>query len=153
VKLPIYLALLHRAEVTLAASFRQVAEGHGHEPDVLFLCRTLARQCDQHVAALQPVVERYGEGDADDEPERLHADALTETRTGGVGLLRDLQDLYMLACFVEITWTMVKQAAQGLKDSELLQVVQRCDGETSTQVRWLRTRMKQAAPQALVAGR
>lgn len=150
-KLPIYLGLLHHAETTLAASFRQVADGHGQEPDVWFLCRTLADQCDRHSSALRPVIDRYGENDPDDEPERLHADGLSETRTGGVGLLRDLQDLYLLACFVDITWTMVKQAAQGLRDEELVGIVGRCDGETATQVQWLRTRMKQAAPQALVA--
>lgn len=150
-KLPMYLGLLHQAETTLASSFRQVADGHGQEPDVWFLCRTLADQCDRHCLALQPVVDRYGESDPDDEPERLHADGLDETRSGGVGLLRDLQDLYLLACFVDITWTMVKQAAQGLRDEELVAVVERCEGETATQVQWLRTRMKQAAPQALVA--
>jgi hypothetical protein len=52
---------------------------------------------------------------------------------------------------VDITWTMVKQAAQGLQDAELLDVVGRCDGETATQLSWLKTRMKQAAPQALIA--
>jgi hypothetical protein len=148
---PIYLGLLHEAEGTLAASFRQVADGHSAERDVFFLCRTLADQCDQHGAALRPVVQRYGECPVDDEPERLHADGLTRTRTGAVGLLRDLQDLYLLASFVEITWTMIKQAAQACRDTELLSVVDRCDRETSIQVSWLRTRMKQAAPQALIA--
>lgn len=150
-KLPMYLGLLRHAEATLRDSFRQVADGHGQEPDVLHLCRTLADQCDRHTAELQPVIDRYGEVDPDDEPERLHAEGLSQTRSGGVGLLRDLQDLYVLASFVDITWTMVRQAAQGLRDVELLAVVDRCDGETSTQVKWLRTRMKQAAPQALVA--
>jgi hypothetical protein len=32
-------------------------------------------------------------------------------------------------------------------------VVERCEHETATQMRWLRTRMKQAAPQALVVAR
>ncbi|WP_241650890.1 MULTISPECIES: hypothetical protein [Paenarthrobacter] len=46
--LNIYLGLLHKGEQTLADSFRQVAEGHGAEPDVHFLCQTLAKQCDHH---------------------------------------------------------------------------------------------------------
>jgi hypothetical protein len=45
---------------------------------------------------------------------------------------------------------MIGQAAQGARDTELLDVVHRAEGETSIQVKWLRTRMKQAAPQALV---
>lgn len=149
-KLPVYLGLLHRSEQTLAASFRQVAEGHGAEPDVYYLCLSLADQCEAHEQALAPIVERYGEVDEDDEPDRLHADGLAETRSGPVGLLRDLQDLYLLASLVDITWTAVKQAAQGLRDAELIEVVQRCEGETTTQLHWLSTRMKQAAPQALI---
>jgi hypothetical protein len=101
--------------------------------------------------ALQPVVQRYGETRDEDEPDRLHADLLGERRSGPVGLLRDLQDLYMLASFVDITWTMIEQAAQACRDSQLLAVVKRCDEETSIQVKWLLTRMKQAAPQALIA--
>ncbi|MFC8303294.1 hypothetical protein ACFUCV_06365 [Specibacter sp. NPDC057265] len=152
-KLPVYLGLLHRSEGTLAASFRQVAEGHGHEPDVHFLCLTLAAQCDAHQKALAPIIARYGETRDEDEPERLHAQGLAETRSGPVGLLRDLQDLYLLASLVDITWTMVKQAAQGLRDVELLGVVANCDGQTGTQLKWLQTRMKQAAPQALIVAR
>jgi hypothetical protein len=48
---------------------------------------------------------------------------------------------------------MVKQAGSALRDRELLDVVSRCDGETAVQLRWLQTRMKQAAPQALVVAR
>lgn len=150
-KLPVYLGLLRKSEGALAESFRQVAEGHGDEPDVHFICLTLARQCDEHQKALAPAVDRYGEVAEDDEPERLHAQGLSQTRTGPVGLLRDLQDLYLLASLVDITWTVVKQAGQGLRDSELLTIVANCDGQTSTQLRWLQTRIKQAAPQALIA--
>ena len=149
-KLPVYLGLLHKAEATLAESYRQVAQGHGEEPDVHFLCLTLAKQCDAHEQALKPIVDRYGETGEADEPERLHADGLSSTRSGAVGLLRDLQDLYLLASLVDITWTVVKQAAQGLRDEELLEVIQKCDSETHTQIGWLSTRMKQAAPQALI---
>lgn len=151
--LDIYLGMLHEAEKTLAESFREVAAGHGDEPDVYFLCQTLAQQCDEHVRLLHPIVQRYGEDASDGEPERLHADGLSGTREGPVGLLRDLQDLYLLASLVDVTWTMVKQAGSALRDEELLDVVSRCDGQTTVQLRWLKTRMKQAAPQALVVAR
>jgi hypothetical protein len=151
--LSIYLGMLHKAETTLAESFVQVADGHGTEPDVHFLCHTLAKQCEEHTRRLQPIVDRYGEDDSDDEPERLHAEGLSSTRQGPVGLLRDLQDLYLLASLVDVSWTMVKQAASALRDRELLDVISKCEGETSVQLRWLQTRMKQAAPQALVVAR
>ena len=151
--LNIYLGMLRKAEQTLSESFRQVAEGHGAEPDVHFLCHTLANQCEEHSRLLLPVVERYGEDRSDSEPDRLHAEGLATARQGPVGLLRDLQDLYLLASFVDVTWTMVNQAGSALRDRELLEIVSRCDGETAVQLRWLQTRMKQAAPQALLVAR
>lgn len=75
---------------------------------------------------------------------------ITETRSGPVGLLRDLQELYLLAHQVDITWTMIKQAGQGLRDKELLDVVSTCDGESKTQMQWLQTRLKTTASQALL---
>jgi hypothetical protein len=45
---------------------------------------------------------------------------------------------------------LVGQAAQGLRDNELFEVVQACEGETATHLQWLKSRMKEAAPQALV---
>jgi hypothetical protein len=61
-----------------------------------------------------------------------------------------LQDLYPMAAECDICWTVVGQAAQGVRDAELFDVVRRCEGKTAVQLKWLRTRMKQAAPQALV---
>jgi hypothetical protein len=144
--LAVYLGLLHTAEDTLADSFIQVSEGHQADADVYHICRQLAGQCGQHVEALEPIVSRYGER-RQSEPERLHAEGLSETRAGPVGLLRDLQDLYLLASLVDITWTMIGQAA---RDADLLDVATACQQQTSTQIAWLRTRMKQAAPQALL---
>lgn len=144
-----YLGLLHRAQVNLADAFRQVAEAHAEEPDIEHLCQQQAKRCDAHAEQLHPFVVRYSE-DAPDEPDRLHSQLFTGTRTGGIGLLRDLQDLYLMAAECDITWTVVGQAAYGARDEELLAVVRRCEGETAIQLKWLRTRMKAAAPQALV---
>jgi hypothetical protein len=143
------LGLLHHAEAHLAEAFRAVAGAHAAEVDVFHLAHKLAGQCDGHAERLAPFAERYGE-EASDEPERLHAELFAGTREGGLGLLRDLQDLYLLASLCDITWTLVGQAAQGLRDDDLLAVVRGCEGETAIQLGWLRTRMKQAAPQALV---
>src|SRR5215207_1088694 len=144
-----YLGLVHRSELMLASSFREVASAHGDEPDVSVLCQKFAKQCDQHAAKLAPFVDRYGE-EAPEEPERLHVDLFGGTRTGGLGLLRDLHDLYLMASEVDISWTLVGQAAQGARDKALFETVTACDKQTATQLEWLRTRMKQAAPQALL---
>ena len=135
-----YLGLLHRAECALADAFRTVGDEHAAEADVRVLCHKLAAECDRHAEALQPFAERYGE-DAPDEPDRLHSELFRGPREGGLALLRDLHDLYLMAAECDIAWTLMGQAAQGARDRER---------ETATQLAWLKTRMKQAAPQVLV---
>jgi hypothetical protein len=144
-----YIGLLHKAQGELAEAFREVAGAHADEAEVFHIARRLAHQCDTHVERLAPFAERYGE-DAPAEPERLHSDLFRGTREGGLGLLRDLHDLYLMAAEADMAWTLVGQAAQGVRDEGLLGVVTTCEKETATQMRWLRTVMKQAAPQALV---
>ena len=117
--------------------------------DIFHTGNTLARQCEAHAAALGPLVERYGE-EKPTEPDRLYHQFFDGTREGGIGLIRDLHDLYLMANACDIAWTMIGQAAQGAGDTELLEVVDSCEGETATQIKWLKTRMKQAAPQALL---
>jgi hypothetical protein len=142
-----YLGLLHHAEIELGEAFREVGRGHRDESDVHAICHKLAAQCDAHAEKLGRFAERYGE-DAPDEPERPHSFRGIPGR--GPGLVRDLHDLHLMACECEIAWTLVGQAAHGTRDTKLLEVVQACERETSTQLKWLAMRMKQAAPQALV---
>jgi len=144
-----YLGLLHQSELELAGGFRKVAEGHAAEADIYHTCNTLAKQCDAHAEKLKPFVDRYGE-QREEEPERLYHELFDEIRSGSFGLLRDLHDLYVMANFCDITWTMIGQAAQGAHDRELLEVVNACEAQTATQIKWLKTRMKQAAPQTLL---
>ena len=107
----------------------------------------MAKQCEAHAEKLQSFVERYGE-EAPEEPENLYHELFGETRSGG--LLRDMQDLYLMANACDISWTMIGQAAQGTRDRQLLEVVNACEEQMATQIKWLKTRMKQAAPQALL---
>ncbi|GAB3083707.1 hypothetical protein [Pedococcus soli] len=145
-----YVALIHASETTLADSFDTIGQGHANHPDVLFTCQALAKMSRSHVAKLQPVVARYGEASDVEEPQRLHASGVGEVRSGAVGLLRDLQDLHMLATLVDSTWTVIGQGAQGLRDEELLSIEQTARKDVARQLAWLVTRMKSAAPQALI---
>lgn len=145
-----YIGLADHSEKTLADSFRAAAEGHAHVADVFHICQMFAEWSEDNREALAPIIQRYGEADDVDEPERLHAAGVAETREGEVGLLRDLQDLHVLATLVQTTWTVIAQGAQGLRDRDLLEVAQHAGDQTSRQLTWLNTRMKQAAPQALI---
>jgi hypothetical protein len=146
-----YLTLLEQAQRRLAVAFRSVADGHREEVDVFAMCRRLAEQCDAHAEQLAPVRLRYaGAGGGGPEPGELHSDLFRGPRDGPLGVLRDLHDLYLMASECGIVWTVVGQAARGARDDELLQVVEACEAETEQQRTWVRSRMREAAPQALV---
>ena len=144
-----YLGLLDRAHTELARAFHEVAAGHLDEPDVFHTCERLARQCEEIGHELGPFADRYGQ-DADDEPDRLHSELFNGTRSGPLGLIRDLHDLYLMACENAISWTVVKQGSQGARDSALLELATRGETMSYGHVAWITTRIKQAAPQALV---
>jgi hypothetical protein len=144
-----YLALLLNSERSLDTAYRRVGEQHAAEADIQTLTGRLAAQCEEHVRALEPIAARYPTQDAD-APEGLLSELFGGVREGGLGLLRDLQDLYLMAAETEICWTMVTQAASGARDEELLALAKARCAQTAQAVSWLRTRMKQAAPQALV---
>jgi hypothetical protein len=69
---------------------------------------------------------------------------------GGLALLRELHRLYLLGTECDLSWSVVAQAARGLRDDDLLGLARHCAPETAIQLLWLRTRMHQAAPQVLV---
>jgi hypothetical protein len=144
-----YVGLADHGEKTLAEALRTVAEGHANAPDVHHTCLMMAGWSDQHRERLAPVVQRYGEEDVE-EPARLKHDGLASAREGEVGLVRDLQELHVLATMVQTTWTVVIQAAQGLRDRELQEIASACTQETARQLTWFNTRLKVAAPQALI---
>ncbi len=144
-----YLGYLRQTELDLAEGYRNIGEAHSQEADVYYLAHTLAMQCETHAQKLKPFVDSYGE-EKPEEPEKLYHEFFEQTRSGSLGLLRDMQDLYLMASACDIAWTMVGQAAQGLRDRELLEVVNSCEMETANQMKWIRTRMKIAAPQTLI---
>ncbi len=144
-----YLDLLDEGSGSLADSLRTVGDGHDAEADIHQTTHQLATTYDTHRKRLRPFVERY-EDHPGGPPERLHAEPVTGIRAGGVGLLRDLLDLYLLATYLQQAWTLVGQAAKGNRDAELVTVVDDCSAEVEIVLTWLETRMKAAAPQALL---
>jgi hypothetical protein len=143
-----YLDLLRTAEQALADAIRAAAAAHADEPGLHDVARTTAGWCDAPVERLAPFVERYATSDdASGAPEDLHVALYEGPRTGGLGYLRDLHDLLLQATACDTTWTMIGQAATGLRDQELLAAVGACEAETERIVAWLRTLMTTAATQ------
>ena len=144
-----YLSLLSRAQHNLADAFLAVADAHDDEVEVRRTGTRLAAQCQEHAARLRPFVDRYGK-DADGQPKDLHGNLFHGPRDGALGVLRDLHDLYLMAAECDVVWKLVGPAAQGARDRALFEVVTTCEGETSIQLRWLETQLRQRAPQVLV---
>jgi hypothetical protein len=150
------------AEAELAGELRKVGERHAVEHDLYHLTRTLARACHEHIERLRPHAARHG---ADDDPadvadspallewmRRRSAELLGRSELTGMLLLRDLRNLYLQAQEAEIAWVILMQAARAARDGELLETVTEIHEDAELRGKWLRTRIKETAPQVLVAG-
>jgi hypothetical protein len=144
-----YLGLLHASEQHLVDALLTVADHHRDEPDIFQACHLAASWSRDAIQALNPLVERYAE-EKNDEPDRLSQALFGGPRTGSLALLRDLHDLWLLVSEVQLCLIVLDQAAKALRDDELEGFCSHWSGQTKRQLAWLQTRIKQAAPQALV---
>jgi hypothetical protein len=148
------------AEAALARELRATGERHAAEHDLYHLSHTLARMAADHVQQLTPLATEYGA----DTPEIAESPGLLETlrRAGGrltshveasgLLLLHDLRDLYLAAQHAEIAWTILLQAAKAARDQRLVDVATPCREHAEIRGKWLRTRIKETAPQVLATG-
>ena len=67
-------------------------------------------------------------------------------------LLRDLRNLYLGAQEAELAWVILAQVAKAARDRELLDMAITCCEDAEVRGKWLRTRIKESAPQILAAG-
>ncbi len=105
-----HLRLLAESESVLAKSCASVALRHEDQPDVPVLLREFARWSIEHVEKLQPILERYA-GAPTSSAHVLSAVLFKGQRKRGIGLLRDLQDLHLLAGDVHGGWSIAGQLA------------------------------------------
>jgi hypothetical protein len=162
VKLDKAISDVQDAEADLAKELRTIGERHAVEHDLYHLGHTLAKQCADHLERIAPFVDRYGATERDDGVaesagllETLRhksAELLGRSEMSGLLLLRDLRNVYLTSQEAEIAWVILAQAAQAVRDRELLQVVSLCHEEAEARGKWLRTRIKEAAPQVLATG-
>lgn len=144
-----YLGLLKEAEREIAAAFKTVADHHKDEPDIFQICQRFAEVSHVHEQAIERFTSIYGEA-SDHEASRVKKSLFQGPRKGGFGLVRDLHDLFLITTEAHISWTILLQTAQALRDKEFIAACTKLGGETEGQRSWLQTRIKQAAPQALL---
>jgi hypothetical protein len=162
-KIGLALRELYRAEEELADEYVKVGERLAAEHQIWYGCKQFARQCHQHVETLRPLAQRYEEElpPSDDSEvgetttaalRHKLAEMLGRRPESGLLLLRSLRQLYVQAQEVSFHWMVAGQIAQAARDGELLSTVDELHRETLTQIKWLKSQLKEAAPQALVAG-
>jgi hypothetical protein len=145
-----YIELVHKGQQDLADAFLLVAKKHGDEPDINELCKLLAKWSQSLVEKIRLFAQKYSE-ENDEEPDRLLSEFFKQNRKGPMALLRDLHDLFLMANEAEVSAIILRQAAAGLHDKELMAVCDEIEAKSGRQISWLQTRMKSAAPQVLIA--
>ncbi len=144
-----YIGLVHQSEKQLEKALKDVAEHHKDEPDVFTTCNLLASWSKTHYQLIEKFKDKYSEHQ-ENEPEDLRKEIFSGPRSGGIGLVRDLHDLWLLANESHVSWVVLLQAAKSLRDNELESVCDQGYEQNRRQMAWILTRIKQAAPQALV---
>jgi hypothetical protein len=144
-----YLGLLKEAEREIAEAFASVADHHVDEPDIFETCQKFAHTSRVHVEAIKQFTSIFGEA-SDHEASRVKDSIFQGPRSGGFGLVRDLHDLFLLTTEAHLAWMVLLQTSQALRDKEFIATCTKLGGETDGQRSWLQTRIKQAAPQALL---
>lgn len=160
-KIGMLLDDLHDAETDLAHEYRIVAERQAAEQDVYYMCHTLAQQADEHAEHVRRVAERFDKSlsEPGDRLENVMAglrhktsELLGRRPATGLLLLRDLRQLFLMAQEVNIHWIALGQVAQAVRDHDLLDEVSDLHKQTLTQIKWLKTRIKEDSPQVLAVG-
>ena len=146
----LYLQMVKTTEQELAEAFKTVADHHRQEPDLEQICTILSSWSHAKARSTDRFIHKYGR-ERDREPQRLYSDLFQGPRRGGLALLRDLHDLWLMTTEAQIAWTLLGQAAQALSDKDFVQTCAYNKEQTHRQTSWLETRSKQAAPQTLVA--
>lgn len=144
-----YIGMIEASEQQLADAFLLVANRHERDPGVRDMCKQMCDWTRAHVERLKSLEARFGK-QSSEEPERVRSALFHGERVGGMGLLRDLQDLALLGHQSHICWTSLSQAANSLHDKDLEAACDTALAEVERQLAWIDTQIKHTAPQALI---
>jgi Lon protease-like protein len=139
-KLGHLLAHLRQLEDGLVDSLCAAADRHSDDHDVFHQCRTFAARATTRAEKLDRIRDRYP-GEAE------WASAVSGESDD---LLENLRALHLRIREVAITWEMAAQAAKATRDQDLLVLSTASQTQVGMQAKWIETRIKTSAPQALV---
>jgi hypothetical protein len=154
----LHAALVEAVEVEaeLATELRRIGERHAADHDVFHVCHTLAEQCEGHIGRVRAAVPDLPDGGHESPVHGLIAAArrLTATAAGrsemtGPLLLRDLRHLFAVAADCHLAWTIAVQGAKATRATDLVPIATECCEDVNGQMRWIKTKLKLAAPQVV----
>ena len=159
-KIDLALEELYQSEYDLAGQLLALSDRHSADHEIFHVARDLAVWSQDHVREIARIGRKYGL-DLDEEPQsdptllqrarQGIADRLGRRSAPALLLLRDLRSVYMDAAGVSVDWELVGQAAQGVRDRELLAVTESCHPQTLRQSKWANSQLKEKATQILVS--
>jgi hypothetical protein len=129
----VFLGMAFQGERHLAEAFKQVAQQHMAEPDIHATCRLMASWSREQAEGLKPFIAAYHK-DRSKDPDGSVKNLFDGPRSGGLGLLRDLHDLWLAANEVHLDYEAVKQAAKALHDQPLAETCERHLNQTDRQL-------------------
>ena len=144
-----FIGLVYSGEKELSKAFKSVAGKHAIEPEILHTCQKLSSWSAAHAEALLPFMEHYNAKEHD-EPEDLRDTMFSMFRISSFGLIRDLQNLWVLVNEVKICAVTLLQGAYTLRDKELVAIVKTCIDTAERQLIWLLSQIKHLSLQVLV---
>ena len=159
-KIGLALHELHRSENELAEKLLHASDRHKVDHEIHYIGRDLARWSQEHVRLLAQAAERYdtklnpeprGESRTMEHLRDKVSEVIGRETQASLLLLVDLREIYMRASGVSVDWELIAQAAQGVKDKELVALSKRCHPDNLRQMRWANGKLKEAATQILVS--
>ena len=151
---------LHHSENDLAGQLLALSDRHKADHEIFHVARDLAVWSQDHVRRIAAIGPNYGV-DLDPEPagdptllqkvRQEVGDRLGRRSAPALLLLRDLRSVYVDAQGVSVDWEMIAQAAQGVKDAELLELASSCHPDTLRQAKWANAQIKEKTPQILAS--
>lgn len=143
-----YIGLLVTNEDRLILAWEKLRNAHPMTPDIGMQSILFMTWSSENAAAIRLHAARYGER-REGEPETLDKALAIGRPQSGFGLLRDVQDLWLMVNESTVSVAVLIQGARALGDHALEQDLRAVESRNERQRTWLLTRIRQAAPQTL----
>lgn len=143
-----YVGLTIESEAVLQAAYVNVSTHHKRDAGIHDGCRRAVHFSELRLNAAKDLRKKFSATSSHD-PKLLSNALFHGLRVGGLGLVRDLHDLSLLANQSLLYWTGLSQACKALHDEAAVTICQECIDALQLQTSWLKTELKDAAPQAL----